>query len=493
MPSGPHGRVALVIVRAIGEPDVQRASGTDLCLLSATEQLGLLRAREVSARSLVEAQIQTTERINQTVNAIVTTTFESALAAADAADRELARGAGHAPLAGLTVAHKDTIATKGIRTTLGSPLFAEHVPEIDALIVERMANAGAITIGKTNVPEFAAGSQTYNRVFGPTRNPYDLSLTAGGSSGGGTAALACGMTSLATGTDLGGSLRNPASFCNVVGLRPSPGRVPTWPTTDSWDPFAVQGPLGRTVGDVALQLSVISGPDPRSPISCEALPPDLSLELDLRGTRVAWSRNLGGLPVDAEVTGALDQNQGVLTDIGCLVEEVEPDFSGADEVFVTWRAWLFDLNWGREYDEHGDELGEDVRWNIEAGRRLTGTDLARATELREALTERMRTFFATYDYLLAPVVQVLPFPVEETYPRAVAGTPMHNYIEWMKSCYFVSAAGLPAASVPFGFSSSGLPVGLQVIGPHRQDWRVLQLAYAIEQETQLWTRHPPPA
>jgi amidase len=463
----------------------------DLCLLSACEQRALLRERKTSARELIEAQIWMIERLDPALTAIVTRTFDAARHAADAADRQIAQGSGVHPLTGLTVAHKDTIATRGIRTTFGSPLYADHVPEHDALIVERMAEAGAITLGKTNVPEFAAGSQTYNRVFGATRNPYDTTRTSGGSSGGAAAALATGMTSLASGTDLGGSLRNPGSFCNVVGLRPSPGRVPIWPSTDSWDPFAVQGPLGRTVADVALQLGVLAGPDSRSPMSSYAADPaPRSLERDLQGTRVAWSRNLGGLPVDPAVTAVLEENRRVLDELGCVVEELEPDFSGANEVFLTWRGWLFELNWGMHYDNHRDQLGEDVRWNIEVGRRLTGVDLVRATRLREALYERMRGFFARYEYLLAPVAQVVPFPVEETYPRVVDGVPMHNYIDWMRSCYYVSAAGLPAASVPFGFTPEGLPVGLQVIAANGHDWAVLQLAHAIERATAFHKRRP---
>jgi amidase len=464
---------------------------TDLCLLAATEQRALLRERKTSAKELVAAQIQTIERLDSALTAMVTRTFDAALRAAEEADRDIARGSRILPLTGLTVAHKDTIATKGIRTTFGSPLYANHVPDCDALIVERMAEAGAITLGKTNVPEFAAGSQTYNRVFGATRNPYNPALTSGGSSGGGAAALATGMASLASGTDLGGSLRNPASFCNVVGLRPSPGRVPIWPTADSWDPLAVQGPLGRTVADVALQFGILARPDSRSPMcSYDADPEPPSLETDLRGTRVAWSRNLGGLPVDPAVTAVLEENRRVLDELGCVVEEIEPDFAGADEVFLAWRGWLFELNWGALYDSDRDQLGEDVRWNIEVGRRLTGVDLARATRLREGLYERMRGLFARYQYLLAPVSQVLPFPVEETYPRTVAGVPMHNYIEWMKSCYYVSAAGLPAASVPFGFTPEGLPVGLQVIAATGHDWAVLQLAHAIERATEFHERRP---
>jgi amidase len=466
---------------------------SDVCFLPATRQLELLRGRELSCVELVAAHIATIEHANPVVNAIVTETFELAERRARDVDVELAAGIDGGPLQGLPVAHKDVTATKGIRTTLGSPLHADDVPDADALIVERLRGAGAVTMGKTNTPEFAAGSQTYNRVFGATRNPYDPALTCGGSSGGAAAALASGMVAIADGTDMGGSLRNPASFCNVVGLRPSPGRVPAWPTPSLWEPLGVHGPMGRTVGDVALQLQVIAGADARAPLASGAsgVPPGASLERDLAGVRVAWSRTLGGLPVDPAVTAVLEAGRPVLEALGCVVEEVEPDFSGAEEAFTAWRAWLFELSWGRDYDDHREELGADVRWNVEQGRALTGPQLAEAERRRTALIHRLRGFLETREFLLAPVVQVLPFPVEQHYPATVAGVPMESYIDWMKSCYVVSAAALPAASVPFGFTPDGLPVGLQVIGRHGADWSVLQLAHAIERESGHWRRRPP--
>ena len=295
---------------------------------TASELARRIRQREVSVREVMDAHLAQVERTNPRVNAIVTLCADRALDAAKAADAELAHGAEPGPLFGLPVAHKDLVETAGIRTTYGSPIFSEFVPKQDALIVERLRAAGAIAIGKTNVPEFGAGSQTFNAVFGSTRNPYDFERTCGGSSGGAAVALACGMVPIADGSDMGGSLRNPASFCNVVGFRPSPGRVPVWPSRAPWSPFSVLGPMARTVADVALMLRAIAGPDPRSPIAIRE-PASIfaeSLERDFHGVRIAWSRDLGGLPVDARVTDAIDARRGVFASLGCEIDDADPDF-----------------------------------------------------------------------------------------------------------------------------------------------------------------------
>ncbi len=283
-------------------------SGQEICFLTAAELARRIRARELSAREVMEAHLAQVDRLNPKVNAIVTLLPERAMGHAIAADQALARGKEVGPLHGLPVAHKDLVPTRGIRTTSGSIVFKDLVPEEDGLIVKRLREAGAITMGKTNTPEFGAGSQTYNEVFGETLNPYDLSMTCGGSSGGAAVALACGMSPIADGSDMGGSLRNPASFCNVVGFRPSPGRVPTWPELTGWFTLTVEGPMARTVQDTALMLSAISGPDPRSPIGITE-PGSLfsrPLERDFKGVRVAWSRDLGGLPVEPRVTAVIE-------------------------------------------------------------------------------------------------------------------------------------------------------------------------------------------
>jgi amidase len=466
---------------------------SEICFLPAEELVRRIRARELSATEVMEAHLSRIEHINSKVNAIVTLLPEEAMREARAADDALARGAETGPLHGLPVAHKDLVPTRGVRTTFGSPIFAGFVPDHDALIVERLKRAGAISVGKTNTPEFGAGSQTYNEVFGETLNPYDTSRTCGGSSGGAAVALACGMVPLADGSDLGGSLRNPASFCNVVGLRPSPGRVPTWPNEAAWFPLAVEGPMARTVRDAALMLSAVAGPDPRSPISIRepgsvfARP----LKRDFRGVRIAWSADLGGLPVDGRVTAALERQRPVFEALGCSVEEDDPDFAGADESFKVWRAWRFELAFGGLLDEHRDRLKETVVQEIERGRLLSGPELGRAERERTELYHRLRRFMERYEFLVLPVAQVPPFDVTERYVTEIDGVQMDSYIDWMKSCYYITATGLPAASAPCGFTPGGLPVGIQIVGRHQDDLGVLQLAHAFEQATGFWRRMPP--
>ena len=467
--------------------------GSEICSLSATEMARLVRAGELSAREVMEAHLARIDQINPAVNAIVTLLPERAMDAARAADEAFAAGRTIGPLHGLPIAHKDLFPTRGIRTTFGSPIFRDFVPEEDALIVERLRSAGAISIGKTNTPEFGAGSQTFNAVFGETRNPWDTTKTCGGSSGGAAVALACRMLPIADGSDLGGSLRNPASFCNVVGLRPSPGRVPSWPVDVAWFPLAVEGPMARTAEDAALVLSAIAGPDSRSPISIDEPGSRFArpLQRDFSGTRIAWSSTLGGLPVDRRVTAALDAARPTFEALGCEVDDRDPDFSGAHEAFQIWRAWHYELKLGALLDLHRDQMKESVIWNIEAGRRLSGPEIGGAEKKRTALYHRIRRFLDEYGFLLLPVSQAPPFDVSERYVSEIDGVKMETYIDWMKSCYFVSVTGLPAVSVPCGFTAEGLPVGLQIVGRHHDDFGVLQLAHAFEQATRLCARVPP--
>jgi len=465
----------------------------DLCFRPATELAGMLRAREISARELLDAHLDRIERLDPSVNAVVTLDVDGARAAADAADAALAAGEDVGPLHGLPVAHKDTHATGGMRTTWGSPLHTDTVPLRDELIVARYKAAGAVRVGKTNVPEFAAGSHTFNTVFGATHNPYRHGLSAGGSSGGAAAALAAGFVPLADGSDMGGSLRNPAAFCNVVGFRATPGRVPSWPAALGWSQLSVQGPMGRTVADVALQMSVVAGADPRVPISLADDPAGFAAPLPdrLDGQRVAWAPDLDGrVTVDPAITAALESSVGVFEGLGASVEEACPDLSGADDVFGTLRAWIFDTTYTDLARRHPDKVKESIRWNAEMGAKLTGADLARAEIAHTKLYEQMVAFFERYDVLLAPTTQVLPFPVELEYPTEIGGVPQENYLEWMRSCTLFSATGCPALSVPGGFTDDGLPVGLQIIGAPRADRRVLEAGHAFEQATQFWQRRP---
>ncbi len=468
-------------------------SASEICFMSATKMVQKIHAGELSCREVMQAHLARIERINPKVNAIVTRIPDDELVArAKAADEELAGGKAVGPLHGLPIAHKDLVPTRGIRTTLGSPIFRDHIPDHDGLIVERLKNAGAITIGKTNTPEFGAGSQTFNDVFGETLNPYDITKTCGGSSGGAAVALACGMMPLADGSDMGGSLRNPGNFCNIVGLRPAPGRVPVWPNEVPWFPIPVQGPMARNVQDIALMLSVIAGPDPRSPIAI-AEPGSLfarSLDRDFKGVRIAWSPDLGELPVDSRVTKVLEDQRHVFEDLGCIVEAGQPDFSSADEIFKVWRSWYFELKLGELLKTHRNLMKDSVVWNIEQGQQVTGPQLGRVETKRAGLYHRVREFMQTHEFLICPVNQVPPFPIDCRWVEEINGIKMNSYIDWMKSCYYITCTGLPAISVPCGFTPEGLPVGIQIVGRHNDDFGVLQLAHAFEQATVVGQRRP---
>lgn len=467
-------------------------TNTDLCFRTATDLAQAIRDKEISAVELMEAHLAQIERVNPKVNAIVTLEPELARAGARKADEAIAKGDELGPLHGLPIAHKDLVETKGIRTTKGSPLFKEFVPDFNALIIDRLQGAGAITIGKTNTPEFGAGSQTFNPVFGATLNPYDTTKTCGGSSGGAAVALACGMVPIADGSDTGGSLRNPANFCNIVGFRPSPGRVPVWPSNMGWFPISVKGPMARTVQDIALLLQALAGPDPRAPIanrepgSVFAAP----LAREFSGTRIAWSADLSSFPVDPRITAVLESQRSAFETVGCIVEEGEPDFRDADEVFKILRAWAFELSYTDLIAKHRDQIKETVIWNAEEGQKLTGPQLSRAEMKRTQLYHRVREFMETYEYLILPVSQVPPFPVTQEYITEINGVEMETYIDWMKSCYFITVTGLPAISVPCGFTPEGLPVGVQIVGRHEDDFGVLQLAYAFQEATGFWKQHP---
>ena len=455
---------------------------SDICQLSAVELARLIRARELSAREVVGAHLAQIERINPGVNAIVTLVADQAMERARLADEDLAKGREIGPLHGLPIAHKDLQPTNGIRTTFGSPIYRDFVPAEDSLLVERLRHAGAIVVGKTNTPEFGAGSQTFNPVFGATLNPYDRGKTCGGSSGGAAVALATNMLPIADGSDMGGSLRNPASFCGVVGLRPSPGRVPVWPTPTAWSTLSVDGPMARSVADVALMLSGIAGPDARSPIAIDesgsrAAAP---LERDFKGVRVAWWTDLGGVPVDRRVRAAVDAQRRVFEALGCVVDDAEPDFSDFDAVFKTVRALAFLTGVAPRVDGHRDQVKETILWEIERGERLTVAEIVRAETKRTELYHRMRRFMERYDCFVLPTVQVPPFAINQPYPTEIDGVAMETYIDWMKSCYYISIVGNPAISVPCGFTPEGLPVGLQIVGRHRDDWGLLQMAHAFE-------------
>lgn len=464
-----------------------------LCFTSARELAAMIAARKVSAREVMAAFLGQVRRLNPSLNAIVARLDDdSCLALADAADRQLAGGSRVGPLHGLPIAFKDLEAAIGFPFTKGSPIFKDVMPAEDSVIVERLRGAGVIPIGKTNVPEFGMGSHTYNKVYGTTYNPYDRTKSAGGSSGGAGAALAAGLLPLADGSDLGGSLRNPANFNNIVALRPSVGLVPVAPTQLPMVGVSVKGPMARSVSDVAFMLSVMAGEDGRDPPTYPSAPESFlgPLDQDWRGVRVAWSPSLGGLPLDPRVRAVLEQQRRVFMDLGCIVEDATPDLSGVDEIFLTLRSWA---NWhthGPLLAAHRDQIKPEALWDIEAGATLSGEDVARAIMHHGALLTRMHTFQEKYQFLVCAVNQVPPFAASLDWPKSIDGVAMENYVAWMKSAYWISTTCRPALSVPAGFTPEGLPVGIQIVGRRRDDLGVLRLGFAFEQATGVGKRRP---
>jgi amidase len=452
-----------------------------------------IRKRELSALEVMTWHLERIEMVNPQVNAIVSLRAEAALAEAARADvRAASAGARLGPLHGLPIAIKDLQDTAGIRTTYGSVAFADNVPPVDSLVVQRLRAAGAIIVGKTNTPEFGAGSHTFNEVFGATRNPWAEDRSAGGSSGGAGAALAAGLVPIADGSDHGGSIRNPASFNNVVGLRPTPGLVPDGGQSDVWDVASVVGPMARTVGDLALMLTAISGPDPRSPLSYGD-PATFAAELrgDLTGLRVAWCPDLGGLPIEPEVLAVLDGARARLDALGCEVHDVDLDLRAADEAFETLRAVAFLRSFAPILPMLRGTAKATLLWNIEQGMALDGPALARAIEVRSAVFAAVSKLLERFDVLVAPAAQVVPFPVDLEYPVEVAGVAMPHYLGWMRVCSRITVSAHPVAAVPAGFTDSGLPVGMQLVGRYRDDHRLLEHAAAWETAARLTELHPP--
>jgi amidase len=466
-------------------------SEADLCFAPARELARRLASGELSSRELMQATLAQIARVNPRVNAIVARLDDAqCLALADAADARLARGESVGALHGLPIAIKDLQPALGFPFTRGSPLFARFMPAEDSVLVERLRAAGALVIGKTNVPEFGLGSHTYNAVYGTTRNPYDLSKSAGGSSGGAGAALASGMLAIADGSDYGGSLRNPANFNNVVALRPSVGLVPTAPTPFPMASWAVNGPMGRSVSDVAFLLSVMAGPDPRDP-GCYGSEPErfaAPLGRDFRGVRVAWSLDLGSLPLDRRVRGVLEAQRATFEALGCSVEDACPDLAGAEECFRTIRAWLVGAPLAPLLERQRAQLKPAAIEEIEAGLRLSGADVSRAMLQHAQLLERVRQFHERYEFLLCAVNQSPPFDAELDWPKSIEGVAMDSYLAWMRSACWITTTFAPALSVPAGFTPEGLPVGIQIVGQRWRDFAALQLAHAFEQATHFGER-----
>lgn len=461
---------------------------------SARDLVAAVRAEQISARELLDMHLATIEAVNPAINAIVSLDADRARDYAAQADQQTARGEASGVLHGLPFAFKDTHEVAGMRTTYGSPLRADYVPKHDELIVERIRAAGVVPIGKTNVPEWAAGSHTFNPLFGTTVNPYDSTRSAGGSSGGAAAALATGMIPLADGSDMGGSLRNPASFCNVVGLRPSVGRVPRWPTTNSWELLSTGGPMARNVTDAALLLSVIAGPTMRAPLALEtpgaAFAPPLQAA-ELAGLRIGLTVDMGGaFVVDEAVASIVADQAAVLEKLGGRVEAAHPVIHSADAAFRTLRAWEFHHRFKSLIAKRPDAFKPSLRDNIALGAELSGEDIARAYQQMTSIADRVRAFFEVYDVLALPVTQVPPFSAEVEYPATINGIPQESYLDWMRSAYLITVTGCPAISVPAGFTPEGWPVGLQLVTAPRTERRLLEIALAFEQATRVGDRRP---
>jgi amidase len=461
----------------------------DVVFASARAQREAFMQKKISAQEILAAHLAQIAKVNPTVNAIITLDEVGAMTHAASIDALHARGVDCGLLAGLPVVHKDLTPAKGLRFTQGSPIFRDQIAEIDSLVVSRLKRAGAVTLGKSNVPEFGAGSQTFNPIFGATRNPYNLERTSGGSSGGAAVALATGMVPIADGSDMGGSLRNPAAFCGVVGFRGSPGIVPA---RDSWSPLSVDGAMARNVADMALMLAAIAGYDERATVNAAADTHALAtLEpVSLKGKRIAWAPDWGGLPVESELAVVIAAQRQRFVELGAIVEDAVPDFTGADEAFQVLRALGFETGLGPLLDTHRELLKDTVIWNIEAGRALTGPQIAQAQRLQLQVFQRMQQFMQRYDLVVGPVTQVLPFDVNQPYVTQINGIDLPTYIDWMKSCFYITVTTHPAISVPCGFSRSGLPVGLQLVGRFRDDVNLLRYALAYEQTIDMTQFRP---
>ena len=467
----------------------------DLCFTPAADLVRAFRARKTSPSEVMAAVFARIKALNPKINAYVTLVEDQAKREAKAATRALGRGKTLRPLHGIPVSIKDVCVTKGIRTTWCSEIYKDFVPAEDALVVERLKAAGAIVVGKTNSPEFAAGGHTFNTLFGPTRNPWNTALSAGGSSGGAAAALAAGMGPIAEGSDLGGSLRTPAAFCGVVGFRGSIGLVPVYPSQLAWNTLSVQGPMARTVGDAALMLSTIAGTDDRDPLSFAVDTRGLLKAVrspSVKGWRVAWTPDLNGLlPVEPEIAAVAEKATRVFRKLGAKIDTACPDFSGFVDIIMGTRGIGMVAQHADKLPRWRSKMQEGLVWNIEQGLSLTPGDVARAHLQHTQLWNRVRRFMEDYDLLILPATGTLPFPVELPYPPSIAGKTMQNYMEFFYMTYAISLTGLPVIVVPCGFTKGGLPVGLQIVGRRRQEAAVLCAAAAFERAAPWANRRPP--
>ena len=459
-------------------------AGAALVRKSARELARLIAARAVSPVEVLDAYLAVIATLNPKLNAIVTLAADQARDAAKRAENAVMKGEPLGPLHGLPIGVKDVTPTAGIRTTFASPLFKDYVPAEDAEAVRRLKAAGAIVLAKTNTPEFGCGANTTNALFGPTRNPWNPALSPAGSSGGSAVAVAAGMLPIAQGTDFGCSIRIPAAFCGIVGIRPTPGLTPSRPLHLPWDPGQVHGPLARDAEDAALFLDAIVGFSRLSPIS--VAPPwqstlaELERRDDIKGLRVAYVSDIAGIGVEAEIDSICRDAVAILAERGAQVEQIEFDASGGRAAYQTWRGfWMV----GQQYERltQIDQFGPNLRGNVEAGLKLTSLDFAAAELKREEMFQRFRKLFERYDVLLTPAAPVKPYPVEKNFPDRINGRRFENYIDWIAPAYLITLMSLPAATAPAGLSQDGLPVGMQIVAPRFEEPLILRVARLIHQ------------
>ncbi len=470
----------------------------DLCYMPAHVIANLVKTNKVSPKEVAKTFLERIEKINPSINAYCTVAEESALKTAVKLEKQMKAGLPPGPLAGVPVSIKDVTLTKGIRTTFGSLLYKDYVPEVDSLVVARLKAAGAIIIGKTNTPEFAAGGSTYNDLFGPTRTPWNTAYNSGGSSGGSAAAVAAGLCALAEGNDLGGSLRIPASFCGIVGMRPSPGRIPFYPNDLYWDTLSLEGPMARSVDDLALMFDVMAGPDKRSPVAL--MPQEASYfdsvkqSIDSKCSfKVAWSDNLNLTPVDHEVLEVARQSIKTFEQLGCKVTEDCPDFSGLQETAAVLRGVRYAALYQDELEKPQflKLVNPNIIGNARQGLALTAAAIAKADQHRSRLWQQMLGFFEQYDLIAVPTVPIKPFPADTTYPTEINGQKMRSYIDWIMLTYAFSVSGLPAISIPCGLTKDGFPVGLQLAGKPGGERELLIAAACFEQHGPWQACKPP--
>ncbi len=458
------------------------------CELSAVEARRLIGSKQLSATELLESCIHRIEAVDHAVNAMVARDFDRARIAAQAADAMVARGDALPPLHGLPVGIKDLEPTQGLRTTFGSPLFRDHVPQADDRVVAAIRRAGAIVVGKTNTPEFGAGANTRNAVYGATGNPFDPQKSCAGSSGGSAVALATGMAPLCQGSDTGGSLRNPAAFCGIVGFRPTPGLVPSERRPHGWSGLPVLGPMGRSVADTALLLSGMVGDDACDPLASTVHgqpvrnPTDFHpmSRVDLSRLRVALTPDFGFAPVERHIAEVFAEKTALFSHAFARAEEATPDCSGTDEAFEVLRALGFVAAHLEKVRQTPDLVGPNVRANVEEGLRYGAEDIARAFSLQTQLYHRWQSFFGNHDVILTPAITISPRPWRELYPAAIDGKPTRTYFHWLAMAYAVTVVGHPALSLPVGIDRNGMPFGLQIVGPRGGDALVLRVAHELE-------------